>query len=176
MNKKSIIAAVIIAVIGVGAVVLSMTKGKKCDDNASATQAVATEAASENAQNKTENENTQTAAPEKKKEDNKEEKKSESGGDNTSEAKVNPTFMYFVDNAAESETANMIASLKSKYPNVTFDIKNVDKDKALLENFQLVDGNIPCLIMLDTSNNICDIKFKCADESQLSAAIDSANK
>ena len=80
MNRKSIIAAVIIAVIGVGAVVISMTKGKKCDDNASATQVVATEAASENAQNKAENDSAQTAAPEKKKEDNKEEKKSESGG------------------------------------------------------------------------------------------------
>ena len=90
------------------------------------------------------------------------------------EVKVNPTFMYFVDNAQETETAAMIEELKAAYPDVVFDIKNVEKDPEILNNFELVKGNTPALIMLDTSNNICGFQFACADKALLEQSIKTA--
>ena len=68
----------------------------------------------------------------------------------------------------------MIEELKAAYPDVVFDIKNVEKDPELLNNFELVNGNTPALIMLDTSNNICRFQFACADKALLEQSIKAA--
>lgn len=180
MDKKrirAIIAAVIIAAVGIGAVVISVTKENKSADVPKQTEQASEKIADD------ENKDAQQSESAKTGDDSDAAAASEANGDSTNtgtkaqqadEKKVDPTFMYFVDDETEKSTAETIDALKKKYPNVVFDIKNVDKDKTLLENFSLVDGNIPALIMLDTSNNICDFKFKCADEAELSSSIDKA--
>ena len=41
------------------------------------------------------------------------------------------------------------------------------KNPEALENFSLVKDQTPALIMLDTSNNISAIEFKCSDKDKL---------
>ena len=93
--------------------------------------------------------------------------------------KVKPTFMYFVTNAdMEAEaTQKVIAELKKEYADqVVFDIKNVDDDPSLLENFSLVNNQTPALIMLNTNNDISKFLFKTTDTKQLKEAIENALK
>ena len=51
---------------------------------------------------------------------------------------------------------------------------NVDENPEALENFSLVKDQTPALIMLDTSNNISAIEFKCSDKDKLKIDIDNA--
>ena len=48
------------------------------------------------------------------------------------------------------------------------------KNPEALENFSLVKDQTPALIMLDTSNNISAIEFKCSDKDKLKTDIDNA--
>ena len=167
MNKKTkiIIAVVILGVIA-AIVAGALYMGKSGDTQIpSQTEGVAEEAVS--GTNKPED----NAAAEKQPE-NKDEKAEKPVA--TEEVKVNPTFMYFVDNSQEEATADMINELKKAYPDVVFDIKNVEKEPELLENFELVDGKTPALIMLDTSNNICGFEFMCTDKAKLEGWIKTA--
>lgn len=103
-----------------------------------------------------------------------------SGGNSSStkeEAKkVTPTFMYFIS-ASDTDFAGTnakIDALKKEYDGkVNFDIVNVDENPDAKKNFP-VDGQTPALIMLNTSNDICAIDMKCADESKLKADIEKA--
>ena len=93
--------------------------------------------------------------------------------------KVKPTFMYFVTNAdlENADTKQVLADLQAEYKDrVVFDIKNIDEDPTILESFALVNGQTPALIMLNTTNDICQFLFKSNDKAQLKAAIDGALK
>lgn len=90
-----------------------------------------------------------------------------------------PTFMYFVSNKdADFENTNaMFEELQKKYEDdVKFNLINVDDNPEMLQNFQLVDGNTPALIMLNTSNDISAMEFKCSDKEKLEQDIKSALK
>ena len=76
--------------------------------------------------------------------------------------KVTPTFMYFVANADDN------------LDKINFQLVNVDENPEALENFSLVKDQTPALIMLDTSNNISAIEFKCSDKDKLKTDIDNA--
>lgn len=91
--------------------------------------------------------------------------------------KVTPTFMYFVsEKDADFDVTNeMLAELQDKYADeIKFNIINIDTDTEALKNFPLVDGNTPSLIMLNTSNDISAMEFKCSDKSKLEADIKNA--
>ncbi|MCI8980083.1 MAG: hypothetical protein HFE51_06170 [Clostridia bacterium] len=93
--------------------------------------------------------------------------------------KVTPTFMYFISSkdADFDKTNEMIAELQSEYADeINFNIINVDTDTEALKNFPLVDGNTPALIMLNTSNDISAMEFKCSDKSKLKDDIKAALK
>lgn len=91
--------------------------------------------------------------------------------------KVTPTFMYFVSakDADYEKTNEMIGELQEKYADdIKFNIIDVDTDTEALKNFSLVDGNTPALIMLNTSNDISAMEFKCSDKSKLEDDIKNA--
>ena len=89
--------------------------------------------------------------------------------------KVTPTFMYFVANADDNfdATNTMYTELENEYKDkINFQLVNVDENPEALENFSLVKDQTPALIMLDTSNNISAIEFKCSDKDKLKTDID----
>ena len=91
--------------------------------------------------------------------------------------KVTPTFMYFVSKSDDDydKAMSVVETLKAKYgEKVKFDIVDVDENPEAKENFSLVNGQTPALIMLNTSNNISNFKFKCSDEAELASVIDAA--
>lgn len=91
--------------------------------------------------------------------------------------KVTPTFMYFVANADDNfdATSTMYTELENEYKDkINFQLVNVDENPEALENFSLVKDQTPALIMLDTSNNISAIEFKCSDKDKLKTDIDNA--
>ena len=91
--------------------------------------------------------------------------------------KVTPTFMYFVANADDNfdATNTMYTELENEYKDkINFQLVNVDENPEALENFSLVKDQTPALIMLDTSNNISAIEFKCSDKDKLKTDIDNA--
>lgn len=89
--------------------------------------------------------------------------------------KAKPTFMYFYTNT-ETETVDpIIDELQDEYDNkVTFTLINVDENPEALNNFELVTGNTPALIMLNTDNDISKFEFKCTDKEILKADIEAA--
>ena len=125
MNKKNMIIILCTAVAVVLAVVMILSfagkdakndiaeqKTENADNSASEQDANAVEENNGNEEKKTENVPAQEDSP--------------AVPVQTEEVKVNPTFMYFVDNSQETETAAMIEELKAAYPDVVFDIKNVE--------------------------------------------------
>ena len=91
--------------------------------------------------------------------------------------KVTPTFMYFVANADDNfdATNTMYTELENEYKDkINFQLVNVDENPEALENFSLVKDQTPALIILDTSNNISAIEFKCSDKDKLKTDIDNA--
>ena len=65
-------------------------------------------------------------------------------------------------------------NLKTNKDKINFQLVNVDENPEALENFSLVKDQTPALIMLDTSNNISAIEFKCSDKDKLKTDIDNA--
>ena len=87
-----------------------------------------------------------------------------------------PTFMYFVSNsdADFEKTAAMLYELKKEYGDkITFEIKNIDDEPELKDNFP-VEGQTPALIMLNTSNDISAFEFQCSDKDKLIECIKNA--
>ena len=87
-----------------------------------------------------------------------------------------PTFMYFVSNsdADFEKTAAMLDELKKEYGDkITFEIKNIDDEPELKDNFP-VEGQTPALIMLNTSNDISAFEFQCSDKHKLIECIKNA--
>ena len=90
---------------------------------------------------------------------------------------MTPTFMYFVSNSDENfdKTNEMVAELETEYSqDIKFEIINVDENPEAAENFQLVQGQTPALIMLNTNNDISAIEFKCSDKEKLTSDIKAA--
>ena len=89
----------------------------------------------------------------------------------TEETVKKPTFMYFVTN--DDLNSEVIEKLKNEFgEKVTFDIKNVDEDAEVLENFSIVNGNTPALIMLNKDADISNFLFKTKDYETLKKAIE----
>ncbi len=89
--------------------------------------------------------------------------------------KVKPTFMYFYTNADTQTVTPIVDELKSEYEKkVNFTLINIDENPEALENFQLVSGNTPALIMLNTNNDISKFEFQCTDKDTLKADIEAA--
>ena len=108
---------------------------------------------------------------------NKAENNSSNGNATTAQEKVTPTFMYFYTSADIEAVEPLLSDLESEYNGkVNFTPINVDENPEALENFSLVSGNTPALIMLDTSNNISKLEFKCTDKEVLKADIEDALK
>ncbi len=87
-----------------------------------------------------------------------------------------PTFMYFVSYSDEGYDATMVIleELKKEYEGrVNFDIRNIDENPELVNNFPVKD-NTPTLIMLNTKNDISNILFKTKDKDKLKDAISAA--
>lgn len=108
----------------------------------------------------------------------KDDVKQENVTDNANaDEKVTPTFMYFVSENDENfeNEEQLFKELKKEYSGkVNFQFANIDEDPEILENFELVNGQTPTLIMLDTSNNISAIEFKCDDKEILKKDIEEA--
>ena len=86
--------------------------------------------------------------------------------------------MYFVANSDDNfdATNTMYTELENEYKDkINFQLVNVDENPEALENFSLVKDQTPALIMLDTSNNISAIEFKCSDKDKLKTDIDNAH-
>lgn len=93
----------------------------------------------------------------------------------TNEEKVTPTFMYFYTNDDVSIVEPLLEELEAEYGGrVNFDAVNIDEDPETLENFSLVSGNTPALIMLNTNNDISKFEFQCTDKETLKADIEEA--
>lgn len=100
-----------------------------------------------------------------------------SSKDKESQEKVTPTFMYFIskNDIKYEETNQMIEQLKEKYSDkIVFDIIDIDEQPDTVENFPIVQGNTPTLIMLNTTNDISGIKFVCFDKEELETEIETA--
>ncbi len=85
-----------------------------------------------------------------------------------------PTFMYFAKNEelVDKTTKKTLDELSAIYGDkVIFEIKNVDADKQLLEDFPVKD-NTPALIMLDSNGDITNIMFKTNECEKLKSAVD----
>ena len=144
MDKKTKIAAAVIAAVGIiAAVIIFAAKGMQKKNTAPEVTAAPVQAVTE-----------------------------------TDEKKYTPTFMYFISksDAGFDATNGMIEDLKKEYDGrVKFDIINVDDTPEAKENFP-VDQQTPALIMLNTSNNISAIEFKCSDKQVLRQYIEAALK
>ena len=95
----------------------------------------------------------------------------------TEEPEVTPTFVYFVSQNDENyaDAMAVLEKLEAEYNGViNFDIRDYDADPSIAENFEIVVGNTPALIMHDKHNNICAFLFKNADEEALRAEIEKA--
>lgn len=108
---------------------------------------------------------------------------SEAAGENNVEQKAEeqkvykPTFMYFVSSkdAGYDDYMKVLDKLQKEYKDtVVFDIKNVDENPEVLQNFEIVKGQTPTLIMLNTKNDISNFLFKNGNYDELKAAIDAA--
>lgn len=110
----------------------------------------------------------------KSKADSKENKNAGATASDTATAteipQITPIFMYFVSKSDSNYDKYMkvIDELKKEYDGrVEFDIRDIDKNPENKENFGMVDGNTPVLIMNNHDNNITAIEFKCADKAKL---------
>lgn len=97
---------------------------------------------------------------------------------NASSTEKRPVFIYFVsnDDANYNDAMKVFEELKKEYDGkVDFDLKNVTENPELLDNFQLVKGNTPALIM-DGKDGITGLQMKMTDKETLKAEIEKALK
>ena len=180
---RKIIAMLLIAVMA-GSVMTSCGKKKNEPESekvvTNETQPEKKEEKNEEPEVKEEGKVAEPQKQEEKKTEKKEEKKSEVKEEKKEEEKVfTPTFMYFISSKDDGFDATnaIIDDLKKEYKGrINFDIKNIDEDPELVENFPVGDGNTPTLIMLNTKNEISNILFKTSDKAKLKQAIEAAMK
>lgn len=85
-----------------------------------------------------------------------------------------PAFIYFVAETDENynEAMKVFEELKAEYSDkVDFELKNVTQDPSILENFALVKGQTPALIM-DGKEGITGFHFKMTDKGVLEKEIE----
>ncbi len=189
-NKKIVLVAAVIAVMAVLIAVVNITKkpeSGRINDTSVKTEekqnhkTEETKNASTNndaesttkAEKKTDGKTAEKAAPAEEKAVNQSAEESEPA------EKVTPTFMYFVSKSDADYAAGLSAveSLKKEYGDkVKFEIADIDEKPELKDNFQLVVGQTPALIMLNTSNDISALEFKCTDTDTLKKDIENALK
>lgn len=189
-NKKIALVAAVIAVMAVLIAVVNITKKpesgrindtsvkteEKQDHKTEETKNASTNNDAESttkAEKKTDGKTEEKAAPAEKKAVNQSAEESEPA------EKVTPTFMYFVSKSDADYAAGLSAveSLKKEYGDkVKFEIADIDEKPELKDNFQLVVGQTPALIMLNTSNDISALEFKCTDTDTLKKDIENALK
>lgn len=189
-NKKIALVAAVIAVMAVLIAVVNITKKpesgrindtsvkteEKQDHKTEETKNASTNNDAESttkAEKKTDGKTAEKAAPAEEKTVNQSAEKSEPA------EKVTPTFMYFVSKSDADYAAGLSAveSLKKEYSDkVKFEIADIDEKPELKDNFQLVVGQTPALIMLNTSNDISALEFKCTDTDTLKKDIENALK
>lgn len=193
-NKKIALVAAVIAVMAVLIAVVNITKKpesgrindtsvkteEKQDHKTEETKNASTNASTNNdsesttkAEKKTDGKTAEKAAPAEEKAVNQSAEESEPA------EKVTPTFMYFVSKSDADYAAGLSAveSLKKEYGDkVKFEIADIDEKPELKDNFQLVVGQTPALIMLNTSNDISALEFKCTDTDTLKKDIENALK
>lgn len=90
-----------------------------------------------------------------------------------------PRFMYFVSQSdiEDTKVKETIEKLQLEYgQNVIFEIKNIDEDKSLLDNFPIVKDNTPALIMLKSDGDISTFLFKTGEYDKLKEAIEAEVK
>ncbi len=189
-NKKIALVAAVIAVMAVLIAVVNITKKpesgrindtsvkteEKQDHKTEETKNASTNNDAESttkAEKKTDGKTAEKAAPAEEKTVNQSAEESEPA------EKVTPTFMYFVSKSDADYAAGLSAveSLKKEYGDkVKFEIADIDEKPELKDNFQLVVGQTPALIMLNTSNDISALEFKCTDTDTLKKDIENALK
>ncbi len=160
-KKKLIYICIGVAVIALAIILACIFGGKSSSENSGAANTSTN--ATENSETKADD--AQTA---------------ETSETSEAEEKVyTPTFMYFVSksDADYDKAMTAVKELQGEYGDkVKFDIVDVDEKPEAKENFQMVDGNTPFLIMLNTNNDISAFEFKCADKEKLAADIENALK
>lgn len=177
MDKKKIITIVAAACVVIAAAAIIFAAKNKQNDNANNNVSYSEASTA----NKTAEESGTKSEEQPKATDNGEEKKEEivaESSENQTVEKVTPTFMYFISASDEEfeKTNKMLEELKKQYGDkVNFDIVNVDENPEAKKNFP-VEGQTPALIMLNTSNDISALEFKCNDKSTLSKDIENALK
>ena len=189
-NKKIALVAAVVAVMAVLIVIVNVTKKpesgrindnsvkteEKQDNKTEETKTTQTNNDAEStpkAEEKTDGKTAEKAAPAEEKAVN------QSAEESAPAEKVTPTFMYFVSKNDADYAAGMSAveSLKKEYGDkVKFEIADIDEKPELKDNFQLVVGQTPALIMLNTSNDISALEFKCTDTDTLKKDIENALK
>lgn len=166
MNKKALIGvgAAVVCALGIIAFLVAKNAGAPDIDASPAPTAIASASPEASPAESGEPQSAASASPETAAEEEK---------------VYTPTFMYFVSGADDGHDATMVMldELKKEYgEKVNFDIRNIDDDPKLVENFPVGDGRTPTLIMLNTKNEISNILFNNSKKDELKAAIDAAMK
>lgn len=189
-NKKIALVAAVIAVMAVLIAVVNITKkpeSGRINDTSVKTEEKQDHKTEETKNASTNNDAESTTKAEKKTDGKTEEKAApaeekavnQSAEESEPAEKVTPTFMYFVSKSDADYAAGLSAveSLKKEYGDkVKFEIADIDEKPELKDNFQLVVGQTPALIMLNTSNDISALEFKCTDTDTLKKDIENALK
>lgn len=91
--------------------------------------------------------------------------------------RVTPTFVYFTTQE-DAETASFLQTvekLKTEFDGeINFDLRDLDANPEEKDNFAIVVGNTPAVIMLDIYNNPCAFALSNPDEDTLREAITKA--
>ena len=91
--------------------------------------------------------------------------------------KVKPTFVYFItqEDAPTAEFLTKVEDLKAESGDeINFDLRDLDANPEEKENFALVVGNTPAVIMLDIYNNISSFNLANPSVDDLKATIEKA--
>jgi len=190
-NTKILNTIIILVAVVIGAVIIFVNSGKNENElppeNAVTTTETAdapaekqdAKEASKPAENKADKKTEEKKADkkaDKKAEEKKETEKKESTKtkneqpvkvqEQTQEENIKPQFLYFVDNSSEKFAEEIIKELEGKYPEILYEIKNIEKNPDILKNFGFVEGNIPALITVDKTGML-GFEFKCSDKAKL---------
>lgn len=171
MEKKNKIILAIIAVVAIVAIVIAAIVTAKPEDSKSSIVDNNKEV-TQKAEVKSETEKTV-----EKKAENKVEKKAEKTEVTPEPEKVTPTFVYFVtkEDATTDAFLATVEKLKTEFSGkVNFDLRDLDANPQEKENFALVVGNTPAVIMLDIYNNPCAFELANPSEDALRATIKKA--
>lgn len=174
----AVTAAAVAAVIAVAVIVTALKNTSKTDNTAVTTNAPVETSAEKSEQKTSAKEENSSAKTGKEDKQESAAAGSAVSSETAPEKKVTPTFMYFISASdAEYEKTNaMLDELQKEYEGrINFDIRNIDENPEDKKNFP-VDGQTPALIMLNTSNDISGLEFKCNDKETLVKDIENALK